>query len=157
MDFLHYSILTISTHTPLAGRDVRHILLYYNQTISTHTPLAGRDKGDIDVYSYGETFLLTRPLRGATWITDSCDFIINISTHTPLAGRDADFDKDFRAEINFYSHAPCGARRDESRVCWSRKISTHTPLAGRDKRAGTNFANGQHFYSHAPCGARLGY
>ena len=34
---------TISTHTPLAGRDRRSHPLLHRQQISTHTPLAGRD------------------------------------------------------------------------------------------------------------------
>ena len=56
----------ISTHTPLAGRDV--YLVPHNLAgiqISTHTPLAGRD-----------VYLQKRVRR------------FGISTHTPLAGRD---------------------------------------------------------------------
>ena len=33
----------ISTHTPLAGRDVSDNAKVYGDAISTHTPLAGRD------------------------------------------------------------------------------------------------------------------
>ena len=80
----------ISTHTPLAGRDVaalqwkdinfdfyshaprgaRHSIRMeklQRTIISTHTPLAGRD----------------RPVQGDN------DGQCQISTHTPLAGRDA--------------------------------------------------------------------
>ena len=35
--------VAISTHTPLAGRDVADCYGYNFPTISTHTPLAGRD------------------------------------------------------------------------------------------------------------------
>ena len=56
---------TISTHTPLAGRDLRHIRADSKAVISTHTPLAGRDKSN-------QTMSTTT----------------SISTHTPLAGRD---------------------------------------------------------------------
>ena len=59
------SRVVISTHTPLAGRDVYPDLNSDKQHISTHTPLAGRD----------DEFLNS----------DSTDVI---STHTPLAGRD---------------------------------------------------------------------
>ena len=57
---------TISTHTPLAGRDVVFNAVLQLRRISTHTPLAGRD---LPAY-----FLKLRQLY--------------ISTHTPLAGRD---------------------------------------------------------------------
>ena len=56
--------------------------------ISTHTPLAGRDIQGLSTVLAEEPFLLTRPLRGATleFIDEKItDFI---STHTPLAGRD---------------------------------------------------------------------
>ena len=103
--------LTISTHTPLAGRDMHaHDCGISTIVISTHTPLAGRDE---------RAFINDR--RG-----------VRISTHTPLAGRDyllfilSPFFK------NFYSHAPCGARR---LLFWRRR-------------------SGNDFYSHAPCGAR---
>ena len=84
---------------------------------------------------------------------DHC--VDGISTHTPLAGRDKLDDIALIAANNFYSHAPCGARRSQQIA--SRKvleflltrplrgatvrgqptkkgseISTHTPLAGRD-------------------------
>ena len=105
------SIITISTHTPLAGRDNVILLIakkrlnfyshapcgarqFYEQKhlknhnfyshapcgarrihptqkpvnlyISTHTPLAGRDRSRRGKRKHGRTFLLTRPLRGAT-------------------------------------------------------------------------------------------
>ena len=39
--------VTISTHTPLAGRDVLPFCVGETMTISTHTPLAGRDRGTV--------------------------------------------------------------------------------------------------------------
>ena len=56
------------------------------------------------------TFLLTRPMRGATSGNVCARIWIKISTHTPHAGRDG-----YRRRLgifthNFYSHAPCGAR-----------------------------------------------
>ena len=36
----------ISTHTPLAGRDLTFFFSLPVIHISTHTPLAGRDKGE---------------------------------------------------------------------------------------------------------------
>ena len=84
-----------------------------NQTvaISTHTPLAGRDVSVSGRYVISAKFLLTRPLRDVT-VPESCTarfglFLLTrplrdvtllgdsygtgytpISTHTPLAGRD---------------------------------------------------------------------
>ena len=77
----------ISTHTPLAGRDPYSGLGHVAVVISTHTPLAGRD------------VLNARVCRKDA-----------ISTHTPLAGRDKMFGLNVQCDINFYSHAPRGAR-----------------------------------------------
>ena len=122
--------------------------------ISTHTPLAGRDGWtEVKVTQYQE-FLLTRPLRGATFAVEIFVGTADISTHTPLAGRDGIFTfgslnninfyshapcgarrvgaTDSQLDIYFYSHAPCGARRKETLKMDSIEISTHTPLAGRD-------------------------
>ena len=58
-------------------------------SISTHTPLAGRDGVGRAFGNAQFQFQLTRPLRGAT--VDLTKYYDNavISTHTPLAGRDA--------------------------------------------------------------------
>ena len=78
-------------------------------------------------------FLLTRPLRGATYLHCFPRTFKKISTHTPLAGRD---------EVIYAYIINVG-------------ISTHTPLAGRDRDKGLSQAQLANFYSHAPCGARL--
>ena len=57
---------TISTHTPLAGRDEIHHAILTEPNISTHTPLAGRDVMFIIMVYTTFGFQLTRPLRGAT-------------------------------------------------------------------------------------------
>ena len=78
-------------------------------------------------------FLLTRPLRGATYTAKNHQRFVRISTHTPLAGRD----------------------KVRSLIFLIFVISTHTPLAGRDALTGRQCHSVQDFYSHAPCGARL--
>ena len=78
----------ISTHTPLAGRDVPAVTLLADKLISTHTPLAGRDTD--------------RHLRIQHLV---------ISTHTPLAGRDMLSLNSEKSISDFYSHAPRGARQ----------------------------------------------
>ena len=104
---------SISTHTPLAGRDKKKPIGYYQagnfnshapcgarlkgykavekkRKISTHTPLAGRDEIVENVQSFDRRFQLTRPLRGATYTQSGKVFIAR----------------------DFNSHAPCGARRN---------------------------------------------
>ena len=84
-----------------------------------------------------------------------------------------------RLAIDFYSHAPRGARLQDQEAAGRREeflltrpsrgatiltakllpmltISTHTPLAGRDVSVGRSRVYPDHFYSHAPRGARLG-
>ena len=147
-------VRSISTHTPLAGRDNTWRNCVLTTGISTHTPLAGRDLGGScdtslfdDFYSHAPCgarhpsgngnshtgkFLLTRPLRGATCNLSRKSRFSIISTHTPLAGRDV-APADFHEVLSdFYSHAPCGAR----------------PVPGAIQ------ISSDHFYSHAPCGAR---
>ena len=82
-------IVSISTHAPLAGRD-RHELkaLFCHADISTHAPLAGRDEIKQLGYKPRRTFQPTRPLRGATRATEALRM----------------------CELYFNPRAPCGAR-----------------------------------------------
>ena len=57
----------ISTHTPHAGRDVFFFFQSDLLGISTHTPHAGRDHGNEYRRARPFQFLLTRPMRGATY------------------------------------------------------------------------------------------
>ena len=79
-----------------------------NMSISTHTPLAGRDEYPLDCFGYYSPFLLTRPLRDVTETAEQPQPETAISTHTPLAGRDADNISNLNFHAHFYSHAPCG-------------------------------------------------
>ena len=149
------NIYTISTHTPLARRDVvvggaiysayeflltrllrgatiGDFTLMSRICISTHTPLARRDMCILSTTRLPELFLLTRLLRGAT--NDMCCIYADhgISTHTPLARRDT------QKKIDHYQI----------------QISTHTPLARRDEQPILNREIYAHFYSHASCEAR---
>ena len=121
------------SHAPCGARLLGGIHLTVCPCISTHTPLAGRDDNVTDTpsllndfYSHAPCgarpdnplpesctilFLLTRPLRGATTNTGDYSAAEVISTHTPLAGRDTAMVSFGKAWLNFYSHAPCGARR----------------------------------------------
>ena len=80
--------------------------------ISTHTPLAGRDIDCIVRNILPCPFLLTRPSRDVTEALDKLDQILKISTHTPLAGRD-DVSKYINNLLIISTHTPL-AGRDES-------------------------------------------
>ena len=73
----------ISTHTPLAGRDIFALKANYGYTISTHTPLAGRDMGSPDVRSVQLVFLLTRPSRDVTVIKNEMNCILRFLLTRP--------------------------------------------------------------------------
>ena len=171
-------MLTISTHTPLAGRDpvsyrpMPQLLHFYS-----HAPRGARHRSSFwlrfpssvlltrpsrgatppslpppslisNFYSHAPRgarlgwasqipnatrFLLTRPSRGATAEYGTTADYLAISTHTPLAGRDLLPTDDYFRQLDFYSHAPRGARRPRYKpVPRPEIISTHTPLAGRD-------------------------
>ena len=78
----------ISTHAPLAGRDLTSLFAPDIVSISTHAPLAGRDEIKQLGYKPRRTFQPTRPLRGATRATEALRM----------------------CELYFNPRAPCGAR-----------------------------------------------
>ena len=80
------NFISISTHTPLARRDLTVVLPVKHCRISTHTPLARRD---MKIKSGQEKR--------------------KISTHTPLARRDVNKFNYVFGDNNFYSHASCEA------------------------------------------------
>ena len=166
------------SHAPCGARPTKTIEIKRIETISTHTPHAGRDTTRLLCSFTCLSFLLTRPMRGATILEHFFIYHFTISTHTPHAGRDAN-DLDILAidgiflltrpmrgatgttmemiqnAYHFYSHAPCGARPYIGlRTYLHFYISTHTPHAGRDDALPSIAQTGMHFYSHAPCGAR---
>ncbi len=166
----------ISTHAPLAGRDLTiHVLVLYI-LISTHAPLAGRDP--ITRSTTERKRISTHaPLAGRDSIRSNTCHIRSISTHAPLAGRDGRFVTVGMEQGDFNPRAPCGARlfavrrhlrplrfqptrplrgatstKDHERNY--EKISTHAPLAGRDVAKSTEAKKGNNFNPRAPCGAR---
>ena len=75
------------------GNEMHHIIPV---SISTHTPLAGRDAVFRLLMVLTIEFLLTRPSRGATRSIIHPGILRQISTHTPLAGRDTPHHSDLR-------------------------------------------------------------
>ena len=125
--------MKISTHTPLARRDLVWHLASSLPVISTHTPLARRDCGCTSITLYISQFLLTRLLRGATGGAPGILHRLNSFLLTRLLrGATEKAFKTFNAVSDFYSHASCEARR----LFW-------LCLAVADD-----------FYSHASCEAR---
>ena len=126
------SNLVISTHTPLAGRDLLSREIINGSMISTHTPLAGRDQfyRSADTFSHISTHT---PLAGRDNRLLITSIRKVISTHTPLAGRDCATRGYALRFCHFYSHAPRGARPLVKFQIPLWAISTHTPLAGRDR------------------------
>ena len=124
-----------------------------------------------------DTFLLTRPSRGATLEDTNFYTRYCISTHTPLAGRDGRHHPARPSISDFYSHAPRGARQKFfapvlalSKFLLTRPSRGATPepscrgmrhifLLTRPSRGATFLWSSidrgfLHFYSHAPRGAR---
>ena len=124
-------------------------------TISTHTPLAGRDTILALPLALCHEFLLTRPSRDVTLACPKSINIFAISTHTPLAGRDYYGEDRIGLYYAFLLTRPSRDVTDMSGCLSSSRtflltrpsrdvtaitqlpvrwtwISTHTPLAGRD-------------------------
>ena len=100
----------ISTHAPLAGRDVGKIYKDLVSQISTHAPLAGRDGERVAVYAPAQ-ISTHAPLAGRDAHRPRGDRRSEISTHAPLAGRDQRSTLLFVVLYYFNPRAPCGARR----------------------------------------------
>ena len=100
----------ISIHAPHAGRDEPESGRISKDRISIHAPHAGRDGIKVNIHIGEVLFQSTRPMRGATLVSQSTAETITISIHAPHAGRDL---------------------RNTSFPFVSR-ISIHAPHAGRD-------------------------
>ena len=104
-----YYLDGISTHAPLAGRDVGKIYKDLVSQISTHAPLAGRDGERVAVYAPAQ-ISTHAPLAGRDAHRPRGDRRSEISTHAPLAGRDEEYLDFLITQQDFNPRAPCGAR-----------------------------------------------
>ena len=144
----------ISTHAPLAGRDLTiHVLVLYI-LISTHAPLAGRDPMMQATRLHTKNFNPRAPCGARRWCNGSTSRSERISTHAPLAGRDRKRGER-KTFVIISTHAPLAGRDFLSfALALLFFISTHAPLAGRDSNF-AKFLNGNtDFNPRAPCGAR---
>ena len=111
----------ISTHTPLARRDKETGGVVMKITISTHTPLARRDRSRSNFGHFLQPFLLTRLLRGAT----------------------VDGGEVHHCRYDFYSHASCEARPGGNLPCgYTTRFLLTRLLRGATKPVLANARNG---------------
>ena len=168
-------ILFQSTH-PLRGATVRHFYMREIGQISIHAPLAGCDSNRafpaarpanfnprppcgvrpfaMPLISVRAGFQSTRPLRGATLISDTGQVYTFISIHAPLAGCDAyGWQRPSHGSISI--HAPL-AGCDSTRGVFPSTIwiSIHAPLAGCDFLLLAMALRQQDFNPRTPCGVR---
>ena len=124
--------------------------------VSTHAPLAGRDKEDVKAITGKAGFQPTRPLRGATEITDcKCDHWTHFNPRAPCGARHDDSTTEKPWTDKFQPTRPL--RGATFRALWYKfgySISTHAPLAGRDRVGGGGYGERWDFNPRAPCGAR---
>ena len=159
MDWFGDVFFIISTHAPLAGRDVELLpLTTSKEEFQPTRPLRGATLRFVLVtssFSYFNprapcgarrflslpNFLVpkfqpTRPLRGATAWSAGQAQIQRISTHAPLAGRDAKTGYMTPVLESFQPTRPLrGATYMSGNLADALSISTHAPLAGRDSKS----------------------
>ena len=171
----------ISTHAPLARRDIfviftvwRPMDFYSRASCEARPYLMGWDSDNSHFYSrascearlspYTDSFtfalfLLTRLLRGATWIILLVCMMFIISTHAPLARRDVTCGTEYSTSGNhFYSRASCEARRlSKIRMTINGKFLLTRLLRGATKGLEGKSRLLAYFYSRASCEARLNF
>ena len=125
--------MQVSTHAPLARRDVEQSEQVITENVSTHAPLARRDQAHPHLHILLAMFQLTRLLRGATLCCWCCGGCV----------------------ARFNSRASCEARREvvELGSCLM-PVSTHAPLARRDAFIRCSSVRPGGFNSRASCEAR---
>ena len=146
--------MKISTHTPLARRDLEKCVelrraeflltrpmrgaTYYSgaarnvpENFYSHASCEARH-ASLTLFFFPNTFLLTRPMRGATADHTNEYAADRFLLTRPMRGATCTHLQHKMGKY-FYSHAPCGARQTRSMtVKGDDGISTHTPHAGRD-------------------------
>ena len=145
----------ISTHTPLAGRDLLNFLyLRPHRYFNSHAPCGARPV-KLSVFTPASVFQLTRPLRGATILPKSIARLRSFQLTRPLRGATRIGNAALQIQIFQLTRPLRGATCRRFFLDFGNFISTHTPLAGRDVHHRTAVRTERHFNSHAPCGARL--
>ena len=146
----------ISTHAPLAGRDVNvdpcvSAIIKFQPT----RPLRGATRVS-QLLFVAVLFQPTRPLRGATDTFGFDCVCLIISTHAPLAGRDHHRRDQQSGAFAFQPTRPLRGATSAviAYMAYLDGISTHAPLAGRDGEDINGNPREGDFNPRAPCGAR---
>ena len=145
----------ISTHAPLAGRDLELKSRERTNNIFQPTrPLRGATISEVHSFRISNNFnprapcgarLITprrmlwqyvfqptRPLRGATEEMEGINASIAFQPTRPLRGATVRHGKTQLAKM-ISTHAPLAGRDpQQTGICFRHRISTHAPLAGRD-------------------------
>ena len=120
--------------------------------ISTHTPLAGRNIIET-FHDRSVEFQLIHSLRSVTDFFKKIYSYLYISTHTPLARRNVAIRMPPTRDRRVSTHAPLtrckGARGSSTRYAC---ISTHKPLAGLKVQQFCRLLERRNFNSYTPCG-----
>ena len=147
--------LNFNPRAPCGARPVGTGGNVFDKLISTHAPLAGRDIGDkLSIFKVIR-FQPTRPLRGATNQPEYKSENQEISTHAPLAGRDY-MSGNLADALSISTHAPL-AGRDRRRwytIPKSVKFQPTRPLRGATRLCLSLINALVNFNPRAPCGAR---
>ncbi len=103
-------------------------------TVSIHAPRAGRDQVANTSAALCVVFQSTRPVRGATLLSDARHF------HT----------------ARFNPRAPCGARQPKQKILiFSILFQSTRPVRGATRHTQHDIPTTASFNPRAPCGARL--
>ena len=123
--------------------------------ISTHAPLAGRDLHVVLIITISIRHFNPRAPCGArreqARATRKSDYF---NPRAPCGARPSQTGK-IITNINFNPRAPCGARQEQQHQKGRKnQISTHAPLAGRDHGGNGAYDRKERISTHAPLAGR---
>ena len=143
LDIAHFGhVPKISTHAPLAGRDLLRGQKGSAVGISTHAPLAGRDNPSPVANTTRGKFQPTRPLRGATATTTPIAIAIRFQPTRPLRGATEGPLVDIAVLLYFNPRAPCGARHFTSgKYLPETYFNPRAPCGARQQKCTNHYAH----------------
>ena len=144
--------MSVSTHAPLAGSDVKHSASPLDHVVSTHAPLAGSDEQTDCGPSRPHPRFNPRSPCGERLPPVAGDVLrVRVSTHAPLAGSDIPFPKVSSFPSSFQPTLPLrGATGRPLKHSLAPAVSTHAPLAGSDVGEIDGLRHVGHVSTHAP-------
>ena len=107
-------ILIFQLTRPLRGATVNVLAEFFQKSISTHTPLAGRDVSDVGSAGSTSDFNSHAPCGARQRPRPLFSRAPHFNSHAPCGARQCDVgENDYCGHFN--SHAPCGARPADRR------------------------------------------